>query len=82
MRPIRRRDFAELPPSLVAEVERRLGAVRGFEERRGGFSDGVLGVAALAGGERVFVKPVLADGGDADAYREEAAVSAAPSPRV
>ncbi|MFG6192255.1 hypothetical protein [Nonomuraea sp. JJY05] len=81
-RPIRRRDFAELPPSLVAEVERRLGPVRGFEERRGGFSDGVLGVAALAGGERVFVKAVPADGGDAGAYREEAAVSAALPPGV
>ncbi|MFF0324418.1 phosphotransferase [Nonomuraea angiospora] len=82
MRPIRRRDLAELPPSLVAEVERRLGAVRGFEERRGGFSYGVLGVATLAGGERVFVKAVPADGGDVDAYREEAAVSAALPPGV
>ncbi|GAA3213163.1 helix-turn-helix domain-containing protein [Nonomuraea helvata] len=45
MRPTRRRDFAELPPALVAEVQRRLSAVLGFEERGGGFSDGVLGVA-------------------------------------
>ncbi|MEV1174936.1 phosphotransferase [Nonomuraea sp. NPDC049784] len=82
MRPIRRRDFAELPPSLVAEVERRLGAVLRFEERRGGFSDGVLGVATLAGGERVFVKAVPAHGADADGYREEAAVSAALPPAV
>ncbi|MFI6734751.1 phosphotransferase family protein [Nonomuraea sp. NPDC050451] len=39
-------------------------------------------MAALAGGKRVFVKAVPADGGDADAYREEAAVSAALPPGV
>ncbi|WP_268808517.1 hypothetical protein [Nonomuraea solani] len=38
MRRVLRRDWGE----LVAEVEHRLGAVRGFEERQGGFSYGVL----------------------------------------
>ena len=51
-----RRDWADLPAPLVAEAERRLGAVRGFEPRRGGFSYGVLGVLTLDGGRRVFVK--------------------------
>jgi hypothetical protein len=71
----------------VEEAERRLGsAVRGFEERRGGFSYGVLGVATLDGGERVFVKAVPADSGHAADYRSEAIVAAAlpagvPAPR-
>ncbi|MGW3344558.1 hypothetical protein ACWDA3_14690 [Nonomuraea rubra] len=42
MRRTPRRERAELPPPLVAEAERRLGAVRGFEPRRGGFPYGVL----------------------------------------
>ncbi|MEV0822913.1 hypothetical protein [Nonomuraea rubra] len=41
MRRTPRREWAE-PPPLVAEAERRLGAVRGFEPRQGGFSYGVL----------------------------------------
>ncbi|MEV5891944.1 hypothetical protein [Nonomuraea fuscirosea] len=40
----RRHDWADLPAPLLAEAEGRLGAVRGFEPRRGGFSYGVLGV--------------------------------------
>ncbi|MCA2221776.1 hypothetical protein [Nonomuraea aurantiaca] len=82
-----RRAWHELPRPLVEEAERRLGsAVRGFEERRGGFSYGVLGVATLDGGERVFVKAVPADSGHAADYRSEAIVAAAlpagvPAPR-
>ncbi|MFC4005840.1 phosphotransferase [Nonomuraea purpurea] len=85
MRPTLRREWADLPLSLVEEVERRLGAVRAFEVRQGGFSYGVLGVATPAGGEHVFVKAVP---GDAAAdYRTEALVAAAlpagvPAPRL
>ncbi|WP_406673278.1 hypothetical protein WBK31_25205 [Nonomuraea sp. N2-4H] len=55
---VRRRDLGELPASLVAEVERRFGAVRGFESRQGGFSYGVLGVATHDDGHRTFIKAV------------------------
>ncbi|MEU8354907.1 phosphotransferase [Nonomuraea sp. NPDC048882] len=82
-----RRDWADLPAPLVAEAERRLGAVRGFEPRRGGFSYGVLGVLTLDGGRRVFVKATPADADHAGDYRSEAVISAAlpaevPTPRL
>ncbi|GAA1625634.1 hypothetical protein GCM10009733_022930 [Nonomuraea maheshkhaliensis] len=82
-----RRDWAGLPAPLVAEAERRLGAVRGFEPRQGGFSYGVLGVLALDGGRRVFVKATPADADHAGDYRSEAVISAAlpaevPTPRL
>ncbi|MGP3956920.1 phosphotransferase family protein [Nonomuraea sp. 3N208] len=55
MRTIRRRSRPELPRPIVAEVEQRLGvAVTSFSPRRGGFSDGVAGVAVLDGGGREF----------------------------
>lgn len=59
-------------------------AVRELEYRPGGFSWGVLGVATLESGERVFIKAVY---GDAAGYREEAVVAAAlpasvPTPRL
>ena len=79
-----RREWAELPGSLVEEVERRLGAVGGFEPRQGGFSDGVLGVVTLDGGRRAFLKALPAGTGD---HLTEAAVAAAlphavPAPRL
>ncbi|MBT2229332.1 phosphotransferase [Nonomuraea sp. NEAU-A123] len=87
MRESGRRAWHELPGPLAEEVEGRLGsAVRRFEERRGGFSYGVLGVATLDGGERVFVKAVPADSDHVADYRSEAIVAAAlpagvPAPR-
>lgn len=58
-----------------------------FEERQGGFSFGVLGVATLADGGRVFVKAVRDDAGNAADYRTEALVAAVlprsvPTPRL
>ncbi|MFF0771494.1 phosphotransferase [Nonomuraea wenchangensis] len=70
------------------EVERRLGAgVQGFEERQGGFSFGVLGVATLSTGEQVFIKAIRDDAANVRDYRTEAAVAAAlptavPTPRL
>ncbi|GAA4988055.1 hypothetical protein HD597_007625 [Nonomuraea thailandensis] len=95
MRRTPRRELAGLPPSLVAEVERRLGAVRGFEPRQGGFSYGVRGIATVDGhlnggcsrGGRVFLKAVPSGADHAGDYRSEAVVSAAlpaavPAPRL
>ncbi|MEV0199591.1 phosphotransferase [Nonomuraea sp. NPDC050691] len=72
-----RRRWEELPAGLRREVARRLGGeVRGFGDRPGGFSYGVLGVAEIGdGGGRVFVKAV--PGEDGDGYREEAVVARA-----
>ncbi|MET8991748.1 phosphotransferase [Nonomuraea wenchangensis] len=65
------------------EVERRLGAgVQGFEERQGGFSFGVLGVATLSTGEQVFIKAIRDDAANVRDYRTEAAVAAALPPAV
>ncbi|MDP9862941.1 MULTISPECIES: phosphotransferase [Streptosporangium] len=84
----RRRDWAELPDVMRHEVERRLGsAVQGFEDRQGGFSFGVSGVATLSTGERVFIKAVGDDAANACDYRTETVVAAAlpqtvPTPRL
>ncbi|MEV0614010.1 phosphotransferase [Nonomuraea sp. NPDC050404] len=81
MNRVLRRDWSELPVSLTAEVERRLGAVRGFESRQGGFSYGVLGVATLDEGG-AFVKAVPSDSDSARDYRAEAMIGAALPPEV
>ncbi|NUW34798.1 phosphotransferase [Nonomuraea sp. SMC257] len=87
-----RRSWKELPAGLRREVARRLGGeIRGFGDRPGGFSYGVLGVAEFGegagenGGGQVFVKAVPSE--DGDGYREEAVVARAlpvtvPSPRL
>lgn len=73
---------------LRTEVHERLGsAVHHLEDRPGGFSWGVLGVAHLASGEQVFIKAVHSDTGNAQDYRTEAAIAAAlpaamPTPRL
>ncbi|SEN56047.1 Predicted kinase, aminoglycoside phosphotransferase (APT) family [Nonomuraea pusilla] len=78
-----RRDWSELPAAVRDEVGRRLGSpVRDFEERDGGFSSGVLGVATPARGEQVFVKAVPGASADAGDYRTEMAVAAALPPAV
>ncbi|GLX95911.1 phosphotransferase [Herbidospora sp. NBRC 101105] len=80
--------WTELPAAVIDEVGTRLGtAVVGFEERQGGFSFGVLGVAFLADGDQVFVKAVRDDAGNVQDYRTEAVVAAAlpwavPTPRL
>ncbi|WP_062345303.1 phosphotransferase [Herbidospora yilanensis] len=80
--------WTELPAAVTDEFETRLGtAVIGFEERQGGFSFGVLGVAFLADGDQVFVKAVRDDAGNVQDYRTEAVVAAAlpravPTPRL
>jgi hypothetical protein len=70
------------------EVERRLGStVQDFEERQGGFSFGVLGVATLSTGEQVFIKAIRDDAANVHDYRTETVVAGAlpqtvPTPRL
>jgi hypothetical protein len=84
----RRHDWSELPAVLRHEVEHRLGsAVQDFEERQGGFSFGVLGVATLGTGEHVFIKAVRDDAANVRDYRTETVVAtvlprAVPTPRL
>ncbi|GAT68875.1 aminoglycoside phosphotransferase [Planomonospora sphaerica] len=83
-----RRPWIELPDVVRQDVEHRLGAaVQSFEERPGGFSFGVLGVATLSTGEQVFIKAVTDDTANAHDYRIEAVIAAAlpntvPTPRL
>lgn len=70
------------------ELEHRLGsAIHHFDERQGGFSHGVLGVATLHTGEQVFIKSVHTDAANARDYRTETTVAhalpqAIPTPRL
>ncbi|MER6949681.1 hypothetical protein ABT294_37280 [Nonomuraea sp. NPDC000554] len=67
-----------LPEPVAVALEHRLGApVLDVSARPGGFSGGVRGVAAPAGGRRVFVKAIREDSEHAGDYRSEAMVSAA-----
>ncbi|GAA2386769.1 hypothetical protein GCM10010404_49610 [Nonomuraea africana] len=83
-----RRAWAEVTPALRDEVEQRLGSpVREVEDRRGGFSWGVVGVAALADGEQVFVKAIQSSPDAVGDHRAEVGVSArlpaaVPAPRL
>ncbi|MGI5286861.1 phosphotransferase [Nonomuraea polychroma] len=73
-----RRDWTELPVIVSREVEYRLGsAVQDFEERQGGFSLGVLGVATLATGDQVFIKAIRDDAANVHDYRTEMVVAGA-----
>ncbi|WP_146615488.1 hypothetical protein [Nonomuraea aridisoli] len=61
--------------------------MRDFEERQGGFSFGVLGVATLTTGEQVFIKAVGDDAAGVRDCRTETVVAAAlprtvPTPRL
>ncbi|MEV1249867.1 hypothetical protein ACIBO2_28585 [Nonomuraea sp. NPDC050022] len=72
-----RRAWAETPPALRDEVERHLGSpVREVEDRKGGFSWGIVGLATLANGEKVFVKAIQSSPDAVDDHRSEIGVSA------
>jgi len=89
-RTARRLEWSHLPPTVRAEVERRLGAqVTSATSQNSGFTPGFASVLECADGSRHFVKAAStkAQRMFAEAYREEARKlaalpPAAPAPRL
>ncbi|MEV0298560.1 phosphotransferase [Nocardia sp. NPDC050710] len=81
-------DWTDLPPTVRAAIEHRLGAgVSSAASQSGGFSHGVAARLMLVDGSRAFVKAIECEDGLAQAYRNEAETTAAlphdaPAPRL